>query len=242
MCAVDLVTGTWARHRADEPYPAASMIKVLVAEAFLRQVSEGTLGLDERYALKQADIVGGAGSLAGRGAGAEVSGRELLHAMIAESDNVAANALIDLVGMDAVNAEADRLGLARTELRRHMMDAEAAARGLENLTCADDLALLFTSVHDGTFVSAEMSALMHDCLADQEDDAGILAGLPAGTPFAHKTGALPAVLHDGGIVEGERPFVLVVLCGGEGFSEDEALALMARVGRTAYEDASPTRP
>ena len=54
--------------------------------------------------------------------------------MLAVSDNAATNALIEIVGMTRVNDLAARLGLARTVLRRTMMDVEAAERGDDNTT------------------------------------------------------------------------------------------------------------
>ncbi len=236
VCAIDLQTGATASHNADQRMLSASMIKLLIAETFLGQVADGTHTLDDTYVLKGSDIVGGAGSLAWRGAGAEVTKRELLFKMISESDNVAANVLIDLCGMDAINKEAERLDLKETELGRHMMDSAAVARGEDNYTCAEDLATLLQMVYDKTFVNEELSALMLECLEAQTDNVLISYGLPSGTVFAHKTGSLDTVRHDGGIVEGDRPFVLVCLCGGSGFYEGGAQSAMSQIGAAAYQD------
>ena len=236
VSAIDLTTGAAATYHSDRKMLSASMIKILIAETFLRQVSEGEQSLDEIYVLRQKDIVGGTGSLQTLGAGAEVTKRELLRKMIAESDNVAANVLIDLCGMDEINGEAARLGLKNTSLGRHMMDFEAIEQGHDNYTCADDLAAMLKMIYNGTFVNKEMSRLMTECLEAQTDNRCISQGLPEGTVFAHKTGALGTVRHDGGIVEGEKPFVIVMLCGGEGFYEEGALNVMQQIGQAAYQD------
>ncbi|MDO4806054.1 MAG: serine hydrolase [Coriobacteriales bacterium] len=238
MCvsAIDLTTGATATYKSDQRMLSASMIKLLIAETFLRQTSEGKHSLDDVYTLEQSDIVGGAGSLGGRGAGAQVSKRELVQKMIAESDNVATNVLIDLCGMDAINAEAKRLDLKQTELGRHMMDTQAANEGHDNYTCADDIATLLKMVYDKTFANEEMSAFMLEVLEAQTDNDCISTGLPQGTKFAHKTGSLDTVRHDGGIVEDGKPFVLVALCGGEGFSEQGAQEVMGQLGEVAYSD------
>lgn len=236
VSAVDLTTGTTATHQSNKKVLSASMIKLLIAETFLRQVSEGTHALDDVYVLKQTDIVGGAGSLGGRGAGAEVTKRELLQKMISESDNVGANVLMDLCGMDAINDEAKRLGLSNTVLGRHMMDSAAVEQGLDNYTCADDVAVLLRMVYDKTFVNAKMSAVMLETLEAQTDNDCLSQGLPAGVTFAHKTGSLATVRHDGGIVEGDKPFVIVTLCGGEGFTEKGAQDAMKQIAEAAYND------
>ena len=55
--------------------------------------------------------------------------------------------------------------------------------------------------------------LMKEILLRQEFNDEIPAGLPPGTPVAHKTGSITATLHDAAIVypPARRPYVLVVL-------------------------------
>ena len=65
--------------------------------------------------------------------------------MLSVSDNDATNAIIDRVGMDAVNAVGARLELRHTALRRRMMDFTAARSGRDNTTCAGDLAALMSA-------------------------------------------------------------------------------------------------
>jgi len=234
VSVIDLPTTTSAGINDDTPFVAASMIKLVVAETFLTQAKTGAVSLDGVYTLQESDIVGGTGSFGGRGAGAQATYRELLFLMISESDNVATNIIIDAVGMDAINAEAKRLGLTATQVNRHMMDTDAIAAGVENYVSAHDIAYLLALVHDGRFVNKESSELVLSALEEQIDQGGIVFGLPDGTAFAHKTGALSDARHDGGIVEGTHPYVIVVLCGGEGFSASAAEALMADIARVVH--------
>ena len=54
------------------------------------------------------------------------------------------------------------------------------------------------------------------------------AGVPAGTPVAHKTGWITGVLHDAAVVypRGRAPYVLVVLT--RGFADGEVAAATGR--------------
>jgi beta-lactamase class A len=175
---------------------------------------------------------------AAKDASTKLDYRELLRQMIISSDNTAANVIIRRVGMDAVNAEAKALDLKATRLQRIMMDLDAAKEGRDNYTSADDLAKLLQMVYDGTFVDRQSSKLMLEILERQEDNDCISKGLPSGTKFAHKTGSGTTVLHDGGIVEGDHPFVLVCLCGDDDrFSDEVAQEAMANVGKVAYADS-----
>ena len=235
IAVIDLADKTPISYQGDLKLPSASMIKLLVASALLQRVDAGALALDETHVLAGEEIVGGAGSLAGLGAGASVSIERMLSAMIEESDNTATNALINILGMDEINAEATRLGLSQTVLGRKMMDAQAAAEGRDNYTCADDLATILAATYDGTLAKPELCQTLVADLERQQDWGGIRNGLPEGVTFAHKTGSLDYVRHDGGIVEGEHPYVLVVLCGGEGYYEGGALETMAQAARVTHE-------
>ncbi len=234
VSVIDLTNGMAVSHHGDTQMASASMIKMLIAYSFLEQVQAGNQSLDATYTLKGSDLVGGTGVIAGYGAGAQLTYRDILMRMIDASDNTATNILIDAIGFDAINATAKELGLSQTVLNRKMMDYDAIAAGRENYTCADDLALLMHKAYDGTFVDKASSELVMQALRQQEDWGGVKNGLPEGVSFAHKTGALDSVRHDGGIVEGSHPFVLVVLCGGQGFYEQGALQAMAEVARVTY--------
>jgi beta-lactamase class A len=62
----------------------------------------------------------------------------------------------------------------------------------------------------------------------------IPAGLPPGTPVAHKTGEIAKIRHDAAIVYAPRPFVLAVLT--RGLSDEKAAdALIADIARRLYE-------
>jgi beta-lactamase class A len=76
---------------------------------------------------------------------------------------------------------------------------------------------------------------MRDVLLAQEFSAEIPAGVPPGTPVAHKTGWITGVLHDAAVVHprGRAPYVLVVLTRGV---PDQAMARAAivDVSRAVY--------
>lgn len=234
VACIDLGTGAYIDHQGSEPFVSASMIKLLVAYAFLEQVEKGSYTLDDYYTLQQSDIVGGTGSLRLLGAGAQVSYGEILNKMISASDNTGTNILIDAVGMDTINETAIRLELPATKMNRYMMDSTAIANGIENYTSAHDVAVLLEKVYNGTFVNTEASKIMLQALEAQEDVGGIIYGLPQDVVFAHKTGTLSTVRHDGGIAEGDKPFILVVLCGEPGYYEQGALSAMSQIASSIY--------
>jgi len=133
---------TWAasdgrEEGGDRVVPAASTIKIFVASAFWRSVSQR--GLDPAG---RVEVPPAAWSVADRLAG-PVTLADCALLMLAFSDNAATNVLLHLLGFDAVNEEAARLGAERTQVRRLMMSA-----GRENLTSARDLARGLASVDE----------------------------------------------------------------------------------------------
>lgn len=130
-----------------ETMPSASMIKVFILAKAYEDIQDGRLSRKETFTLTSDNVVGGAGVLQGRGYGSKVPLQEALELMITESDNTAANLLIDRLGMDRINAYMQSHGYTHSVLRRKMMDTEAMEAGRENLTSTRDIALLFKRLY-----------------------------------------------------------------------------------------------
>ena len=126
--------------------PAASTVKVLISAAMWCAVEEGALDAGRRLTAGEAPAPGGGGLLESFDRGTALTLADLDILMLAVSDNAATNALMEVVGLDRVNALAARLGLTRTAVRRPMMDVEAAERGDDNTTCAGDMAALMAAL------------------------------------------------------------------------------------------------
>ena len=143
--------------------------------------------------------------------GTDVPLSVLLEYMITESNNSATNVLIDLLGMEKVNAFSRRIGLQDTVLRRHMLDYEAARRGNENHTSAGDMLRLYTMLYRGEGLTPFMCETALPILLRQKDKELLMFADPA-RRAAHKTGGLSDIAHDAGILYGEnRTLVFAVL-------------------------------
>ena len=105
----ELGTDLAVSHRGQENWYLASMVKVPVALAVMQAVDRGEITLDTRVTLRAADYVDGAGSTNGMAPGTALSVRHLIEQMIVYSDNTASDMLIELVGLDAVNALAQTI-------------------------------------------------------------------------------------------------------------------------------------
>jgi beta-lactamase class A len=244
----DLATGDSLDINADASFHAASTMKVPVMIELFRQVERGWLSLDQPILLVNqfGSIVDGSpfsvdagddsDSLMYAKVGERVPVRELLERMIVRSSNLATNALIAIVGAARANETAHALGARNMRVLRGVEDQKAYEAGLSNTTTARDLATLMSAIEQNRAASAGSCTQMRDILLRQEFNDEIPAGVPPGTPVAHKTGQITAVLHDAAIVypPGRKPYVLVVLTR-QIPDEKVARALIADLSRIVYD-------
>lgn len=232
--AVELASGrSWLLN--PQRLRSASLIKLFIlAEAF-RRAGRGELALEETVAVPEEAKVGGAGALETSPPGTVRTWRQLLEAMIVESDNTATNLAIDRLGMASVNALASALGCGDTVLRRKMMDFAAADEGRENYTTPADVAAMLARLYRGECVEPEADAAMVAILLRQEDLCKLPLLLPAPAKVACKSGELDGAEHDAGIIYGERcDYVLAVMSDGLP-DEEHGREVIARLSRTVYD-------
>jgi len=183
-------------HNAETVFPSASVIKVPILMALMREAEEGRLDLGEALPVSEENLVEG-GLVHAMTRGLTLPWRDHALFMIALSDNASANHIISRLGFDSVNAMIRELGMTSTVLCRKMMDFEARSRGNDNYTSCGDMCVLFEHLYDNSSKYKEIL----DILKNQVHN-NLLSGLldPDAFEFAHKTGGLPHTLLDTGIM------------------------------------------
>lgn len=228
LAYVDLASGDTLFLDADTSFHAASTMKVPVMIELFRRANTGSFRMDQGLLLVNqfASLADGSPYALDLGSdsdstlyhriGERVRVDTLLRLMITRSSNFATNTLITLVGADAVTRTMRSLGAQRIQVLRGVEDGKAFEKGLNNTTTARDLAIILRAIQEGRAASPSATREMLGILRAQEFNEKIPAGLPAGTPVAHKTGEITAVSHDAAIVypPGRKPYVLVVLTRG----------------------------
>ena len=209
---------------AGEPIEAASVIKLTVmAEAF-RQKEAGILDFGREIAVRPEDKLPSCGALTYMHDGLRVTVGDLVTLMIILSDNTATNLLIDLLGMEEINAEIDRLGMRGTRLRRKLFRPELSARGIRNTVTARDMAELFEKLLRGECVGPDADREMLRILRCQRLNGKMPFYLHGrGIPCAHKTGEDDGITHDVGVIGETDPVIFCFLSGGTDVPEAERL-------------------
>jgi beta-lactamase class A len=251
----DLATGASAQANAGSAFPLASTQKLPLAVLVYDAVDRGTLQLSTSIAIDPADVtthVSPVGDAYEAGKHA-FTVRELLEPMLIESDNTAANAFYRLLGGGAAIDDAlHRLRIEGIVIRTNEAglgdDFRAGrdfAHGGDNAGTPEAFAQLLTMLQRGELLSRASRSQLLGTMAKATTYPGRLrAGFPPGTPVAHKTGTGYAfgdavdACNDVGIATiGRRDFVVVAFLRGARGTDAQRDAVLAAVGRAAYDAA-----
>lgn len=244
----DFATGATHLIRADEPIHPASTMKVPVMLEVYRLAEAGELRLDDEIEVKNTfaslvdgspyalDVADDSETTLYKRVGGKATVRELVFLMITESSNLATNILVEKFGAKATTDFMAKLGAPGLKVLRGVEDDKAVKAGLNNVGTARGTMTILKRLAEGTAVSKAADAAMMDVLRAQKFNSGIPAGLPKGTPVAHKTGSFEGVYHDAAVVEpaGRAPFVLVVMTRHVPDDDPKARELAAEIARIAY--------
>ena len=191
VAALDTATGRRIGHRSGERFAMCSTFKLLLAGAVLHRVDEGRETLDRWMPVDKKDILPHSPVAEANLPKGGMTLARMAEAVIEDSDNTSANALIALLGgPPAVTAYARTLGdpvtrLDRTELSlntaiagdpRDTTTPDAMLDDLEKLTLGDALSPASRETLVAWLVNCKTAA------------ARIPAGLPKGWKSGNKTG------------------------------------------------------
>ncbi|SMP54638.1 serine hydrolase [Anoxynatronum buryatiense] len=237
----DVSRGQWVMQLNDhQPMPSASIIKLLIMAEAMNQVAEGRFALDQSIEILPAEQV--AYSLVTDLAAGSYQYQDLVQLMITVSDNTATNVLMDLLGMERINGLAAALGLKNTRLQRKMMDFESARQGRQNLTTSGDMVTLLELILQEKLATPALCRLMLTFLENQQDRDSLRRYLPKKVKVAHKTGELPTLNHDVGLVSLSDQQYLIGVFVNEAVDNLEARRLIGHISRLVYHHMTAAAP
>jgi beta-lactamase class A len=218
-------------HNAKMIFPSASIIKVPILMALMREAEAGRLNLGEALPVSEENLVEDS-LVHAMTEGLALPWRDHALFMIALSDNTSTNHIISRLGFESVNAAIGEMGMASTVLGRKMLDFEAKSRGKDNFTCCNDMLILFEHIHENPDKYKEVLKILKNQIHNN-----LLSGLvdPDTFEFAHKTGALPHTLLDTGIMYLRDP-IFVAFMSKELKGEKDGYRLAHELGLLICEE------
>ena len=196
LARVETADATWEDGvAADEPHPAASLLKVPLALAAERAFAAGILSADATVAVELLDAGGrGPEPLRVLRPGLLLTAADVLGLCLSLSDHACATWLLDAVGVAAVRAVLADLGCSATTVAE---DRDAPSAPLVGLTTARDALRLIAASQDAARCPLTARALRHTVYNSRiplgADDRDVRV--------AHKTGSLFGVANDAALLE-----------------------------------------
>lgn len=209
----DLSSGFVYGYNENIEMVSAGCMKLPIAVAIIKEVENEKVSFIDKIKIDSSDKVYGTGIIH------EFNEREytifeLLVAMLIQSDNTAANKIIDIVGMNRINEIIKEMGLKNTTLNRKTRDERNSEVSVENITSARDLSRIWNHLYNGTYLSAENSTMLIDILRRQQIKNKLALYIPDDLKYeiSSKTGDKTGVENDTELIQlSKGNFVFTVL-------------------------------
>jgi len=222
VAAKHLESGRSYEHLGDAEFEGASVTKIAVLTEAMAAVGEGRADLSERWMLTEAEKADGSGILPLLDPGLQPTWNDLLILMIGPSDNTAANAWIERLGVARINARMESLGFLHIRLIAELpplsaRDEEPSAwKGFRFGTLTPrDVARWYEQVARGELLDADASRRIFEYLDKDASRLRVARRFPPNDLWAGKTGSMSGVRNDSGVLRTKKGrFVLVLFTDG----------------------------
>jgi beta-lactamase class A len=250
VTAIDLDSGRRVSIHGGNHFPMASVFKFPVALVVLQRVDVGEFKLDDTITIQPPQFSRGHSLLrdSANGKPVTVTVRRLIELMIVESDNTAVDYFIRRLGGPAITARIHALGGAGVRIDRPENDiAEAIGmhgiaayvRDPRDTATPDGMASLlaaFARRKEGLKPSSH--ELLLGFMTNSHNPVRLASALPPGAVVTHKTGTMPGVFNDVGIItsaDGKHHIAIAVFSKKPAEqNEDVALRVVAQIARAVY--------
>lgn len=234
VSAVNLKTGERISIRGNERFPMGSVYKFPIALSVLRR-----LNLDEQVTIEPKDFSPGHSPIRDRANGkpVHIDLRGLLEAMLRDSDNTACDYFIRRLGAATITRDTGIAGI-RIDREERVIGPDIKAEGKARYH-ADPRD---TSTPDAMveLLSRELPPYALKLMTDTKTGPRrIKRALPEGATVAHKTGTMPGVVNDVGIVtlkDGQRIAMAIFTKRASDASEKDAEDDLAAVARAVIRE------
>jgi beta-lactamase class A len=233
----NLNNGPWFGIKEDEKFAPASLLKVPIMIAFLKESESNPSILNKTVLYKKS----AEGELVSQNTvvnkpleiGKSYSIKELVEAMIDDSNNEALYLLGDNISKETVDQVYRDLGITVPDIR-----------GPNDYISVKEYASFFRILYNAAYLEKKTSEEALQILSKSEFHDGLEAGIPKGLKIAHKFGERQIVnengstlkqLHDCGIIYYEKyPYLLCVMTKGN--DTDNLSSIIRDISKIIYSE------
>ena len=197
-------------YHPDTLIPGASLIKLPYVYYCCTQIDAGKFKLTDTMTHTDNFTQGGSGIMRNQKAGGKYTLKELMEYSLKYSDNTAYYMLVTKFGADGFNKMAANWGHSRiTITTAHRFPAVTAS-----FICSA-MKKMYAKRADGECWANAWDALVHS-------EHGYCRDIIGGTQdIAMKYGSIEKQYHEGFLVDGDKPYVMVLLSGAVNYKADE---------------------
>lgn len=225
----DLNGGFRFTYNETEVFPSCSLIKLPILAHFFDAIHKNEINPNEAVPLDQSKMAPGHGLVRLFDIKSQLTYFDHALLMTSISDNTSTNIIIDALGMKNIKEAIKQYGMPSTVLNRKMMDLIAIEQGKDNFTSPSDVATVLKRLNSFDRYDGAI-----EMLKNQQCNEMIPALFPEGISFAHKTGALPFLKHDAGILFLDHQILVVIMTKNQK-KDCDAIALHQNIGKLLLE-------
>ncbi len=220
---------------ADEPFPAASIIKIPILIEMFREIEQGKFSLEDTMVLEDYYRAPGSGKLQYSQGGIAHSMDYLAKIMIENSDNSSTNMIMaKLGGMPEVNKAMKSWGLNTTHINTWLPDLDGT-----NITTARELAKMLYNIDSTNILNNNSKKHIANYLGHVKNNRLLQAGLPKDAILLHKTGDIGFMLGDAGLVKtADGKKYIVVIMAKRPYNNHQGKDFIVKASKIIYNNIS----
>lgn len=198
----DVGSGREFKYNDTTEFYAASLYKVPIAAAVLKEVEAGKLKLDDTATYLPYDYSSGTGVIGTYSHGIQLKISDILSELLKNSDNTAQNILLRTLSYKNVQETFNAV----------VPDKNTSTYYRYNLSTPAEISHVFEKLYFGDYLNADDKKYLSDLMVNTSFEDRISAYLKDGLVFSHKIGSWPDSWHDCGVVYSETNDSKLIVC------------------------------
>lgn len=213
---------------------AAGCIKIPIAMVAMKKIENNDIDIDFKVNISKDEMVEGRYSIIHEFQEREYSIKELIVAMLLQSDNTAACKIVSIIGIDSINEMINSMGLHYTRVRKYPSENRVEN---ENITTAKDMNTCMKLLKNNSYLNSSNSQFILEILEKQHINTGIPFYLPieVQNKIANKSGTLKNVENDVALINMDKGNFVFSVMSKNLPSNVYGLSTISRVGKMMFD-------